>query len=99
MSICMAIARLNTDIRFIVDSDCTSGRETRIVRAMTPSSLRSMALQALPLAFVMFASACALDDQDAATTMTDDEIRVANHIRSCDRMNDEVQCHARVIVG
>jgi subtilase family serine protease len=47
----------------------------------------------------MFASACALDDPDAATTtMTDEEIRTAKHIRICDRMNDEVQCHARILV-
>src|SRR5262249_23544883 len=64
---------------------------------MTPSSLRSV-LQALPLAFVMFASACALDDPDAATSMTDEEIRTAQHIRTCDRMNEEVQCHARILV-
>src|SRR5262249_3735220 len=67
---------------------------------MTPSLLRSGALQALPLAVVVFGSGCALDDQDApTTTMTEAEIRVANHKQTCDRTHDEGLCHARIVVN
>jgi subtilase family serine protease len=47
----------------------------------------------------MFASACAMtDDEQPTTTMTEDEIRVAANTRVCDNAADEVQCHARVLV-
>jgi subtilase family serine protease len=46
----------------------------------------------------MFASACAAPGDAVTTTLTDDEIRVANHVRVCDSPRDEVHCHARVIV-
>lgn len=37
-------------------------------------------------------------EPQAATTMTDHEIRVAANTRVCDNAADEVQCHARVLV-
>src|SRR4051812_44525784 len=66
---------------------------------MKATHLRSSTLQAAPFAFVVFASACAMTDDGAVTTtMTDDEIRVSNHIRTCTSATDEVRCHARVLV-
>ncbi|TMQ27457.1 MAG: peptidase S8 [Deltaproteobacteria bacterium] len=65
---------------------------------MPATSLRSHACQTLPLACALFASACALPDDTVTTTMTDDEIRVASHARTCDDPSAEVQCHARVLV-
>jgi subtilase family serine protease len=50
-------------------------------------------------AFALTGSACALSDPEAATTtMTEDEIRVAPHTRTCDSADAEVRCHARVLV-
>jgi subtilase family serine protease len=46
----------------------------------------------------MLASACAMSEDAVTTTMTDDEIRVADHIRTCDSPSAEVRCHARVLV-
>src|SRR4051812_31024865 len=64
---------------------------------ITPA--RSSALKAVPVAFVLCASACAMtDDEQPTTTMTDDEIRVSANARVCDTPADEVQCHARVLV-
>src|SRR5882724_2975775 len=66
---------------------------------MKDTHLRSSTLQAVSFAFVLFASACAMTDDGAVTTtMTDDEIRVANHIRTCNSATDEARCHARVLV-
>jgi hypothetical protein len=51
------------------------------------------------IVILAFAPACALGDPDEPTgTMTEDQIRVARHVRSCDNMSDEVRCHARVLV-
>jgi subtilase family serine protease len=61
-------------------------------------TLRAAILQALPCVFAAFTAACAIDDGQPTTTMTDDEIRVAANIRVCDDGN-EVQCHARVLVN
>jgi subtilase family serine protease len=55
-------------------------------------------LSALPLVILIGAPACAALDGDVATTMTDDEISVAAHARVC-TSTDEVNCHARVIIG
>jgi subtilase family serine protease len=66
----------------------------------TPS-VRVAVVGALPFAFALFASACAAppgEDDEVTTTMTDDEISVAGHIRVCNSSQDEVQCHARVLV-
>src|SRR5579872_4439584 len=60
-------------------------------------TLHAVILQALPCAFVAFTAACAIDDGQPTTTMTDEEIRTAPNIRVCDDGN-EVQCHARVLV-
>src|SRR5262249_28858226 len=60
-------------------------------------TLRAAILQTLPLAFAAFTAACAFDDGQPTTTMTDDEIRTAPNIRVCNDSN-EVQCHARVLV-
>jgi subtilase family serine protease len=61
--------------------------------------LTNTALQVVPFAFVVFASACALPDDYPTTTMTDDEIRVAAHQRVCDAARPgEAECHARVLV-
>src|SRR5215475_12704558 len=61
--------------------------------------LTNTALQVVPFAFVVFASACALPDDYPTTTMTDDEIRVAAHKRVCDvAQPGEAACHARVLV-
>src|SRR5215470_2259518 len=50
-------------------------------------------------AFALTGSACALSDPEAATTtMTEDEIRIAAHTRTCDSADAEVRCHARVLV-
>ncbi|HEY0987760.1 MAG TPA: S53 family peptidase [Kofleriaceae bacterium] len=50
-------------------------------------------------AFALTGSACALSDPETSTTtMTDEEIRVAAHIRTCDSPDEEVRCHARVLV-
>src|SRR5690242_10598240 len=65
---------------------------------MTTSSFRSSAPRAVPFAFAMFASACAAPGGAVTTTLTDDEIRIASHVRVCDSPRDEVHCHARVIV-
>lgn len=66
---------------------------------MTSSSLRFYSpLQALPFACLLFASACEMADEPVTTTMTDDEIRVAEHIRACDSATDEMHCHARILV-
>jgi len=58
-------------------------------------------LRALPLALVLAAPACASVDGDDGSTMTDDEIAVASHIRVCNAPldGDEVSCHARVLIG
>jgi subtilase family serine protease len=37
-------------------------------------------------------------DDPVTTTMTDDEIRVADHARACDSATAEVRCHARILV-
>lgn len=63
------------------------------------SSCKTATLQALPFAALLCASACAMtDDEQPTTTMTDDEIRVADHVRVCTNAADQVQCHARVLV-
>src|SRR4051794_36488432 len=65
------------------------------MNASSFSSLRVL-LAVLSLA----APACALEEPDELTgTMTEAEIRVAGHIRTCDNMSDEVRCHARVLVN
>ncbi|HEX3765355.1 MAG TPA: S8 family serine peptidase [Kofleriaceae bacterium] len=64
---------------------------------MKLTTLRSALLQSLPFAFAAFTAACAVDDGQPTTTMTDDEIRTAPNIRVCNDGN-EVQCHARVLV-
>jgi len=70
-----------------------------IVPPMENTHLRCSASQAVPFAFVVFASACATTGDGAVTTtMTDDEIRVAHHVRTCTSATDEVRCHARVLV-
>jgi hypothetical protein len=51
------------------------------------------------LAFALTTSACATDPGEDTATMTDDEIRVAGHTRTCDLPRDEVRCHARVLVN
>jgi len=53
---------------------------------------------ALALAFTTLAPACAMTDSRPTTTMTQDEIRVAPHIRTCSSSSDEVRCHAHVLV-
>ena len=59
---------------------------------------RTAILKALPFAFVVFTTACAMEENDQPTTsITDDEIRVAANARVCNT-GDEVQCHARVLV-
>src|SRR5678815_4397813 len=61
--------------------------------------LSNTALQAIPFAFTLVASACALPDDQVTTTMTDEEIRVAPHARVCDMPRPgEASCHARVLV-
>jgi subtilase family serine protease len=65
---------------------------------MSSSSLRIGVIKTLPLAFALFGSACAMSaDEPVTTTMTEDEIRVAPHFRSCDSASDEVRCHARFL--
>jgi subtilase family serine protease len=64
---------------------------------MKLTTLRAAILKAVPFAFAAFTSACAIDDGQPTTTMTDDEIRVAPNIRVCND-GSEVQCHARVLV-
>ncbi len=59
-------------------------------------TLRAAILRAVPCAFIAFTAACAFNDGQPTTTMTDDEIRTAPNIRVCDDGN-EVQCHARVL--
>src|SRR5215468_4166222 len=61
--------------------------------------LTNTALQVVPFAFVVFASGCALPGDSPTTTMTDDEIRVADHKRVCDvAQPGEAACHARALV-
>src|SRR5690242_17288630 len=58
-----------------------------------------MNASSLLILIALAAPACALDGADEPTgTMTEDQIRVARHIRSCDNMSDEVRCHARVLI-
>ncbi len=59
---------------------------------------RFSTLQAVPLAFLLFASACAMEDEQPTTTITDEEIRTSPNARVCDNPADEVQCAARVLV-
>ena len=60
---------------------------------------RDSVTKALSFAFVAFTAACALpSDDQPTTTMTDDEISVADNIRVCANAADQVQCHARVLV-
>jgi subtilase family serine protease len=61
------------------------------------TALHTFALRALPFTFVV-ASACVIDDDAPTTTMTDDEIAVADHVRTCDSQDAEVRCHAHVLV-
>ena len=62
------------------------------------TALHTFAVRALPFAFAAVASACVIDDDAPTTTMTDDEIAVADHVRTCDSQDAEVRCHARVLV-
>jgi subtilase family serine protease len=58
-------------------------------------------IQVLSFTLVVgFASACAVteDDPQPTTTMTEDEVRTADHIGVCANGADEVRCHARVLV-
>jgi subtilase family serine protease len=56
------------------------------------------ALRVVPLALVLFASACAINDPTAGLiTMTAQEIATAGNIPTCNSPNDEVHCHGRVI--
>jgi subtilase family serine protease len=64
----------------------------------TPSRQSCSLLKAIPLALVVFAGCAAAEDDQPTTTMTDDEIRVADNIRVCSDASAEVQCHARVLV-
>src|SRR5689334_1614915 len=66
------------------------------MNASSPNSLRVLPVVLSVVAFV--APACALDEPDQPTTMTEEQIRVARHVRSCDNMSDEVRCHARVLI-
>jgi subtilase family serine protease len=62
------------------------------------TALHTFAVRALPFTFAAVASACVIDDGTPTTTMTDDEIAVASHARTCNSPSDEVRCHARVLV-
>jgi subtilase family serine protease len=54
-------------------------------------------LRVVPLALVMFASACTSDSNEL-TVMTAQELATAGNIPTCDSPLDEVHCHAKVIV-
>jgi subtilase family serine protease len=62
------------------------------------TALHTFALRAVPFTFIAVASACVIDDDAPTTTMTDDEIAVADHVRTCDSQSAEVRCHAHVLV-
>jgi subtilase family serine protease len=56
------------------------------------------ALKALPFALLTFASACAIENDQPTTTMTDDEISVSDHVRACTNTADDAHCHAHILV-